>query len=261
MDSVSVTWYGQSGFRLAAGESRVLIDPFLSDRPDRRYPPPASAADFADVTLVLCTHEHVDHLDLPFLREFCAVNSAATIVVPAPVVEIAAAAGVDRDRLTGAAPGQDLSAGDVRVHPVPALHGIGGDQPVVYEFAPGGGPVRFLGYVVETGGIRFYHAGDGLVYPELATALAALAPDVLMLPINGRDHMRESAGIVGNMNETEAAWLCAQVGASYVIPMHYDAIEGNTGDAGHFVSVACQASTPATVVVPPRARAVTLALP
>ncbi len=84
---VSVTWYGQSGFRLAAGDSRILIDPFLTDRPDRRYPPPASAAEFADVTLVLCTHEHLDHLDLPFLREFCAVNSRAPIVVPAPVVQ------------------------------------------------------------------------------------------------------------------------------------------------------------------------------
>jgi len=78
----SLTWYGQAGFRLAAGESRVLIDPFFTDRPDRRYRPPASPADFADITLVLCTHEHGDHLDLPFLREFCAVNAAATIVVP-----------------------------------------------------------------------------------------------------------------------------------------------------------------------------------
>jgi L-ascorbate metabolism protein UlaG (beta-lactamase superfamily) len=261
MDSVSVTWYGQSGFRLAAGESRVLIDPFLTDRPDRRYPPPASAADFADVTLVLCTHDHVDHLDLPFLREFCAVNSQAPIVVPAPAVEIAAGAGVDRDRIAQAKPGEDLSAGGVTVHPVPSLHGIGGDQPVVYEFAPADGPVRFLGYVVEIGGIRFYHAGDGLVYPELPTALAALAPDVLMLPINGRDHMRESAGIVGNMNETEAAWLCAQVGPSYVIPMHYEAIEGNTGDPGHFVTLVHQAGTPAAVMIPPRARPVTLTLP
>src|SRR5215472_18511135 len=91
--SVSVTWYGQAGFRLAAGDSRVLIDPFLSDRNDRTYRPPAAAADFADVTLVLCTHEHVDHLDLPFLRELCAVNPGARIVVPLPVVEIATAGG------------------------------------------------------------------------------------------------------------------------------------------------------------------------
>jgi len=79
----SLTWYGQAGFRLAAGNSRVLIDPFLTDRDDRSYRPPAAAADFADITLVLCTHEHGDHLDLPFLREFCAVNSAASVLVNA----------------------------------------------------------------------------------------------------------------------------------------------------------------------------------
>jgi L-ascorbate 6-phosphate lactonase len=261
MDSVSVTWYGQSGFRLAAGDSRVLIDPFLTDRDDRRYPPPASAADFADVTLVLCTHEHVDHLDLPFLRELYAVNPQATIVVPAPVVEIAAAAGLDPARLGGAQPGEERHDRDVTVHPVPSLHGIGGDQPVAYEFAPGDGPARFLGYLVEIGGIRVFHAGDGLVYRELPAAVSALAPHVLMLPINGRDYMRESVGIVGNMNETEAAWLCAQVDPAYVIPMHYDAIEGNTGDPGHFTTMVRRSGSAAAVLLPARARPVTLALP
>jgi L-ascorbate 6-phosphate lactonase len=257
----SVTWYGQAGFRLAAGESRVLIDPFLTDRPDRRYRPPAAAPDFADITLVLCTHEHLDHLDLPFLREFCAVNATATIVVPAPVVEIAADGGVDRSRLAGATPGEELRDRDVTVHPVPALHGIGGDEPVVYEFSRDGDPVRFLGYLVEVGGIRFYHSGDCLVYPELPGTLSALAPDVLLVPINGRDHMRESGGIVGNMNETEAAWLCAQVAPSYVIPMHYECIARNTGNPGHFTTLIHESGTPTTVLVPPRAHPITLALP
>ena len=142
----SVTWYGQAGFRLAAGESRILIDPFFTDRPDRRYRPPAAAPDFADITLVLCTHEHGDHLDLPFLRAFCAVNPAAVIVVPAPVLQIAADGGVDKSRLAGAVPGEELRDRDVTVHPVPALHGLGGEKPVVYEFSPDGAPVRFLGW-------------------------------------------------------------------------------------------------------------------
>lgn len=259
--SATATWYGQAGFRLASGDTRVLIDPFLSDRAERHYPPPASAADFADITLVLCTHEHVDHLDLPFLRDFCAVNPAAPIVVPEPVVGIAADGGLDPARLVSAAPGQTLDVAGVTVHPLPALHGIGGDEPVVYEFAPDGGPVRFLGYVVDIGGIRFYHSGDGLVYPELPSALAEVAPDVLMVPINGRDHMRESDGIVGNMNETEAAWLCAQVRPTYVIPMHYDAIRGNTGDPGHFAVMVHQHGASAAVLIPTRARTIALALP
>ncbi len=259
--SASVTWYGQSGFALAAGDSRVLIDPFLSERDDRNYPPPATAAEFADVTLVLCTHEHVDHLDLPFLREFCAVNATARIIVPAPVAAVAAAGGLDPARLTSAVPGEDLYDRDVTVHPVPALHGLGGDLPVAYEFGPDGGQVRFLGFVLEVGRVRFFHAGDGLVYPELPAALSALAPDVLMLPINGRDHMREAAGIVGNMNETEAAWLSAQLEPTYVIPMHYDAIKGNTGDPGHFARMVHEAGSAAAIVIPTRGRPITLALP
>jgi len=258
---VSITWYGQAGFRLAAGDTRVLIDPFLTDRADRRYSPTATAADFPDITLVLCTHEHVDHLDLPFLRTFCAVNPGARIVVPAPVIELAVGGGLDRERLVGAVPGEELTEGEVTVHPVPALHGLGGDQPVVYEFAPDGGPVRFLGYAVAIGGVRFFHAGDGLVYPELPAAISALAPDVLMIPINGRDHMREANGIVGNMNETEAAWLCSQVDPAYVIPMHYEAIASNTGDPGHFTTLVRESGASTTVLVPPRATPLTVALP
>jgi L-ascorbate 6-phosphate lactonase len=200
-------------------------------------------------------------MDLPFLREFSAANPAARFVVPAPVAAMAVAGGLDPDRLVPASPGEVLAEQGITVHAVPAKHGIGGDQPVVYHFSPDDGPPRFLGYVVEIGGIRFYHSGDCLVYADLPAALAALAPDVLMLPINGRDHMRESAGIVGNMNETEAAWLCAQAAPAYVIPMHYDAIQGNTGDPGRFATLVRESATPATVLIPPRAHPITLALP
>jgi hypothetical protein len=57
MYSVSVIWYGQPGFRRTAGDSPILIDPFLTDQGDRCYPPPATATEFADVALVLCTPE------------------------------------------------------------------------------------------------------------------------------------------------------------------------------------------------------------
>jgi L-ascorbate 6-phosphate lactonase len=82
-----------------------------------------------------------------------------------------------------------------------------------------------------------------------------------MIPVNGRDHMRESRGIVGNMNETEAAWLVAQIGPSYAIPMHYECIDGNTGDPGRFTALVRDSGAPAAVLVPARARPLLLALP
>src|SRR5262249_5844093 len=112
----SVTWYGQAGFRLAAGGSRVLIDPVLTDPADRRHRPPVPASDPADAALVLRPHDPAAHRALPFLRELCAVNPGARIVVPLPVVGVAAAGGIDRARLAGAVPGEELHDRDVTVH-------------------------------------------------------------------------------------------------------------------------------------------------
>lgn len=255
---LTITWYGQAGFRIEGGDSRVLIDAFMSDRDNRRYPPVATAEDFGDITLALCTHEHIDHLDLGFLTKFSTVNHGARIVVPAPVVDKAVAGGLDERRLVGAVPGEGFTYGDVTVHPLPALHGLGDDEPVVYEFLDG----RFLGYLMEIGGVRVFHTGDGLVYPELAPALRELRPDVLMLPINGRDQMREASGLVGNMNEAEAAWLATEVDPLYCIPMHYEMFAGNRGDIGRFAAYLHERAADGgpVLVIPSRGRPFTLEL-
>jgi L-ascorbate 6-phosphate lactonase len=253
---LTLTWYGQAGFRLDGGQSRVLVDPFFADREDRRYPPVARAEDFTDITLALCTHEHIDHLDLKFLPGFSAVNDQAKIVVPASVMDVAVAGGLASDRLIGAMAGEEIKDRDVTVHPLPALHGMDDPGPARYEFLDG----RFLGYVIDVGGVRVFHAGDGLLYPELVPALRELAPEVMLLPINGRDFMREQQGLVGNMNEAEAAWLSAQVGPAYIIPMHYEMFVGNRGDVGKFASLVHEyaADGGPVLVMPSRGRSFTL---
>jgi L-ascorbate 6-phosphate lactonase len=260
--TIELTWFGQAAFRFAAGQDRVLVDPFLSDRPDRRYRPPAVAADLADTTLVLCTHEHDDHLDLKFLRDLFAAGGRPHVVVPAPVVPFAVAGGLDESRLISAEPGAPISVGNVRVESLPVVHGVGGDQPVEYAFRSRGDPegsFRFLGYAVEIGGVRIFHPGDTVVFPDFAGELRRLAPDVLLLPINGRDYMRDTFGWPGNMNEQEAAWLCREVQPSYVVPMHYDGFANNLGDPGRFVDALGDDHLTA-VLLPSRGQKLTVAL-
>ena len=159
-------------------------------------------------------------------------------------------------------PGEELHDRDVTVHPVPAMHGIGGDEPVAYEFSSGGGPVRFLGYVLEIGGIRFYHSGDCLVYPELPATLVRARPrraddphqrprPHARIPRDRRQHERDRSRLAlrrGRARPTSS-------------PCTTSAIAGNTGDPGHFTTLVRESGAPATVLVPPRATPVTLALP
>lgn len=257
---LELTWLGQSCFRVVAGDERVLIDPFLTARDDRRYPPPVDAAAVADTTLVLCTHEHDDHLDLDFLRRLAEIDVRPPVVVPAPIVGLAVDGGLDPEQVIAAQPDSPLHVGGVDIDPLPACHAVGGGLPIAYGFNAADDPadsVRFLGYLVRLGGVRVFHAGDTLVYPGLAERLAELAPDLLLLPISGRDYMREAFGWPGNMNEHEAAWLCREVNPAWVIPMHYDAFANNLGDPGRFVNALGDGGV-TTVLIPARGRSVRL---
>lgn len=258
-----VTWLGQAGFQLQAGNEQVLIDPFFSAHRGRAYPPRPDWQALARTTLVLCTHEHEDHLDVPFLLQLAEAGTRPAVIVPAPLRSAAANAGIDQDRLLGAEPARAIERGGVVVRPVPAYHGRGGNEPVTYGFnhlSDASGTIRYLGYVVELGGVRVYHSGDTLLYPEMVQILSELQPDVMLLPINGRDFMRERTGCVGNLNEDEAAWLCAEVGPRYVIPMHYDAMGDNLGDVGRFVTALRARGAGVTAIVPARDVPVDLAV-
>lgn len=83
----------------------------------------------------------------------------------------------------------------------------------------------YLGYVIETEGLRLYYSGDSLAYDGLAEEMGQKPFDVLFLPINGRDPAR---GVRGNMTVAEAVDLAARVHPRYLVPHHYDMFTFNT---------------------------------
>jgi L-ascorbate 6-phosphate lactonase len=236
--TVRLTWIGQAGFLLRTPATRLAVDPFLSDHPGRRFPSPVGVDDLAGTELVLATHQHLDHLDAPALGALLERDGRARVVVPAPAVPDAAGSGLPPDRLVGARPGKPLTAGDVTVHPVPALHGVHVDDAYAHGLPGDGDHVRYLGYVLETPDGRLYHAGDTLRWPGQAELLGRHRVDVALLPINGRDPEREALDIVGNLDAAEALALARDAAVGTVVPMHYDLMAGNLGDVDEFVRLA-----------------------
>jgi L-ascorbate 6-phosphate lactonase len=93
----------------------------------------------------------------------------------------------------------------------------------------------YLGYVIEWNDVTVYHAGDTVVYDGLIETLSAWDIDIAFVPINGRDYFRTQRGIVGNADLRETAELTETLDIGLIVPTHYDLIEGNTVDPGHFV--------------------------
>jgi L-ascorbate 6-phosphate lactonase len=196
---------------------------------------------------VLATHEHLDHLDLPAWPILAGASPAARFVVPEPLVPIVVRAGIPADRVEGVRVGQPVRLGSAIVTAVPARHGV--DVADGYTLGDTTTP-RWVGYVVELGGVRLYHAGDTRAHPRIIEAVAPLRPDVAFLPINGRDAERERRNIVGNLTPDEAAQVARDLSVTQAIPIHFDVVRGNTGRPEAFVAAMRRRHPAASVWVP-----------
>jgi L-ascorbate 6-phosphate lactonase len=235
-----VTWLGQASFRFDVGERRILVDPFFAEHEARLYPPLSVDEHGSDVDWLLVTHEHIDHLDPYSLREVRARSPGLTVVAPAPLESMVREAadvefvGLDRgDRL-------ELD-GAGAVTAVPAIHGR-----TVADGYPD--DPAFVGYVLELEGTGVYHAGDTIVTDGLRAALAPHRVDVALLPVNGRTYYREREELVGNMGSRDAVALATEIGASILVPYHWDLFRGNTEWPGRVVDDAVDAGAPLHVL-------------
>lgn len=224
-----LTWLGQAGFRLRHGGVVVLVDPFFSEHAKRLRPPPELSF-VTDADWVLVTHEHLDHLDIDCITQIAAAQPSVNVVLPAPIAGMVEGI-VPAEQIHAVGPGTRLRAGSLEVEVVPAVHGV----TLADGFSDGSGHdgrVRFVGYVVRTLTRTYYHSGDSIVTSELIGWLADKSVDVALLPVNGRDFFREDRGIVGNMNVREAVGFANVMGASVLVPMHWDLFSGNTERPG-----------------------------
>src|SRR5258706_16352110 len=165
--TIALWWLGQAGFVLRSAGSIVYLDPFLSDRPARLIPPLFAAESGPPADLVLCTHEHWDHLDPETLPGLARASPQARFVAPLPIVEQVTALGISPERGIGVQPDEERDLGEVKLFPVPAMHRLKA-PPAVYSFDFVEDHDRllysYLGYVLEITGVRVYAAGDTIVF-------------------------------------------------------------------------------------------------
>jgi L-ascorbate 6-phosphate lactonase len=245
--TVRLIWLGQSGFLLEAAGRRLLIDPYLSEHPNRLIRPPGLDVVSRDIGGLLVTHEHLDHLDTLFLPTLLAASPTLRVVLPAPLVSLVSPP-TPRESVMAALPHASIHLDAFDISVVPAIHAVHPRDG--YSDGDCGSGARFVGYVVNAGGVTLYHAGDTILSDELRTALRGVAVDFCLLPINGRDPSRERRGIAGNMGPREAVELATELGARFLVPMHWDLFRGNTGFPAEVVRYAKQLDAPLEVIVP-----------
>jgi L-ascorbate metabolism protein UlaG (beta-lactamase superfamily) len=217
---IVATWVGHSTFLLRSATATILTDPIFSDRASpvswagpRRAAPPGVAFDSVPrVDVVLLSHDHFDHCDLPTLRRL-AKRDNPTVLAPLGHKALLAGAGVSRVVELDWWQGHSLAPG-LEATLVPAQHWCRRRA-----FATN---VRLWGgFMLRAGGRLVYFAGDSGYAEGLFSAIGSRCgtPDLALIPIGAyepRWFMKES-----HMNPAEAVRVHCDLGARRSIAMHW----------------------------------------
>jgi len=218
---MDIRFLGHSCFELSDGDTRVLIDPFLTGNPKA-----AIAAEDVDPTTILLTHGHEDHFgDTVGIAK----RTGAPVVAIVEIARELGGAGVEAfDPNIGGSVKFDW--GWVRL--VPAWH---------TSTTPSGTANTPAGLVISIGDRIVYHLGDTCAFSDMQMIGKRSPIDVALMCIGGHY----------TMDRTEAVEAAQLIGAKTVIPCHYDTFPGIETDAQAFKSDVESATGSNVVVLDP----------
>ncbi len=206
--NIAVFFTGQAGYILKSSDGTlVAIDLYLSDCCARLFNFKRLMPRILDATdivfdIIICTHEHADHLDVDVMP-IMASNGTPAVYVNKEGAEIMAGFHCTNN-IKIMETGGIYNERSLKIEAVYCDHGTAAPNAV--------------GLLLTLDGKTVYIAGDTAYRPEMISGDTAVSDitsrhiDLMAAPINGA---------YGNLNEEEAVKLCAIVKPDLLTPYHY----------------------------------------
>ena len=212
-------WLGHSTVLIKIDGTTILTDPVFSDRAGLNLGPvalglkrlTAPALEFSElpkIDLILLSHAHMDHLDVPSLR---ALESRRTAVITASQTSDLVRANRYRS-VEEVAWGQRARAGTAEVRAFQVNHWGARMRTDTYR--------GYNGYLIEAGRYRVLFAGDTAITSAFETLKSSRAVDLAIMPIGAYNPW------IRFHCTPEQAWRMGNdAGAEFFLPVHHQTFQ------------------------------------
>jgi L-ascorbate metabolism protein UlaG (beta-lactamase superfamily) len=218
--AVEIRFLGHSAVELTAGDTTVLVDPFITGNPKA-----AVEASELEPTHIFLTHGHADHYgDIVDIAK----RTGATVVALTEIASELGEQGVENVFDPNFGGTVTFDWGWVKM--VPAVH---------TSTTPNGTVTPPAGLLVDIGGTLVYHLGDTALFSDLQLiSRRGDKVDVALVPIGGHY----------TMDRLDAVTAVEFIDPGTVIPIHYDTMPVIETDAEAF-KADVESQTSAKVVI------------
>ncbi|HEX8407579.1 MAG TPA: MBL fold metallo-hydrolase [Thermoanaerobaculia bacterium] len=211
------TWLGWATVLVEIDGHRVLTDPVWSERcspstlvgPKRFHAPPIALAELPPIDVVVISHDHYDHLDMPVVRALAAKGTP--FAVPLGIGAHLERWGVPARQIVELDWNESADVAGLHVTATPSRHYSGRNPRYNNQ-------TLWASWVVKGPAHRFYFSGDTGYFPGFKTIGQQHGPfDLTLIKIGAYDETWESI----HLDPEDAVRAHVDLGGKVMLPVHW----------------------------------------
>ena len=215
-----ITWIGHATFLIQIGETYILTDPFFSDTagkfgfgPNRYIPLTIDIEDLPQLDVILCSHNHYDHLDIASLKRIKKKFGAKVqVFCPRGLAKYFRQCGFTEVREMRWH--EEVSHQEVAIHCLPAIHGSGRS---LFDK----NQTLWCGFGVKSKDFSIYFSGDTAYHPtifkQIKTHLGHCDLAIVGIGAYAPQHLLAQH----HTNPEQAVQIALDINAKNIVGMHW----------------------------------------
>ena len=216
----TITWMGHATFFIRIGETHILTDPFFSDTAGKfgfgakRYnPPPITIEDLPQLDIILCSHNHYDHLDIKSLKRIKKKFGAKVqVFCPLGLVKYFRQCGFTE--VQAMRWNEEASHQEITIQCLPAIHNSGRS---LFDK----NKTLWCGFGIKSRAFNIYFSGDTAYHPKIFKEIKSSLGNCDLAIVGIGAYTPQKLLAQYHANPEQAVQIALDINAKNIVGMHW----------------------------------------